>query len=107
MKPSIQQWNSYSQERQAQIKQEGHDIYVGIADHMTKGAHSAEVQALLGQWHQHLRHFYEPSLARLRGLGDMYHDSPDFNATFTAIHPDLPAFLQTAINHYVDNLEAK
>ncbi len=57
------------------------------------------------RWHQHLRYFYEPSLEVLRGLGNAYHDHPDFNATFTAMHPDLPAFLQKAITHYVDVLE--
>ena len=34
-------------------------------------------------------------------------DHPDFNATFTAIHPDLPPFLQKAILHYVDVLETE
>ena len=49
--------------------------------------------------------FYEPSLEVLRGLGNAYNDHPDFNATFTAMHPDLPAFLQKAVTHYVDVLE--
>jgi hypothetical protein len=35
----------------------------------------------------------------------MYDDHPDFNATFTAIHPDLPGFLKKAITYYVDELE--
>ena len=64
-----------------------------------------EVQAVLVRWHQHLRYFYEPTLEILRGLGNTYNDHPGFNATFTAIHPDLPPFLQQAINHYVDVLE--
>jgi hypothetical protein len=37
----------------------------------------------------------------------MYNEHPDFNATFTEIHPDLPAFLQKAILVYVDVLETK
>jgi hypothetical protein len=61
------------------------------------GPTSPEVQAILVHWHQHMRYFYEPSLEVLKGLGDMYHDHPDFNATFTAMHPDLPAFLKEAI----------
>jgi hypothetical protein len=54
-----------------------------------------------------MHYFYEPSIEVLGGLGDMYHDHPDFNATFTAIHPDLPAFLKEAIAHYVDVLETR
>jgi hypothetical protein len=63
------------------------------------------VQELLVRWHQHLHYFYVPSLDILRGLGNMYNEHPDFKASFTAIDPDLPPFLQKAINHYVDQLE--
>jgi hypothetical protein len=55
---------------------------------MSHGPESPEVQAILVRWHQHLRYFYEPSLEVLRGLGNAYKEHPDFNATFTAIHPD-------------------
>ena len=74
---------------------------------MHLGADSPDVQALLVRWHKHLRYFYEPSLDRLRGLGNEYNDSPDFNATFAKIDSELPAFLQNAINHYVDGLETE
>lgn len=105
VKASYKLWNSYSPEKQAQIKQEGGAIYQDLADNMSKGPTDPAIQAMLGRWHQHMRYFYEPSLEVLRGLGNAYNDHPDFNATFTAIHPDLPAFLQAAINHYVDTLE--
>jgi hypothetical protein len=52
-------------------------------------------------------HFYEPSLEVLRGLGHAYNEDPRFNAFFSAIHPDLPPFLQEAIAHYVDVLETE
>jgi hypothetical protein len=61
----------------------------------------------LAKWHQHLRYFYEPTFDMLRGLGDMYNDHPEFNATFTAIDPGLPAFLKQAMNIYVDKLETE
>jgi hypothetical protein len=102
---SVKLWNSYSEERQEEIKQESGAIYSELAANMGLGVESVEVQALLGQWHEHMRNFYEPSFERLRGLGGMYYDHPDFNATFTAFHPDLPAFLHKAIAHYVDGLE--
>lgn len=107
VKESIQLWNSYSRQRQAEIMQEGSQIYQDLVTHMSFGPHSPEVQALLLRWHQHLRYFYEPTLEVLRGLGNAYNEHPDFNATFTALHPDLPPFLQQAITHYVDVLETE
>lgn len=104
---SIRLWNSYSEERKRDIMLEGNNIYQEIAANMDKGADSPEVQALLVRWHEHLRNFYEPSIETLGGLGDMYHDHPDFNATFTRIDPDLPGFLKEAIAHYVDVLETR
>lgn len=105
VKQSVQLWNSYSEEQRAEILKEAGDIYTEIIGKMPLGPNSPEVQALLVQWHQNLRHFYEPSLEVLRGLGETYHDHPEFNATFTAMHPDLPAFLKEAIGLYVDELE--
>lgn len=87
--------------------QEGSTIYLEIIANMNKGQGSPEIQALLVRWHQHLRYFYEPSLEVLRGLGEAYNDHPDFNATFTAMHPNLPAFLKKAITIYVDDLETQ
>ncbi len=104
---SIKLWNSYNDERKAEIMQEGSEIYVEIVTNMDKGGDSPEIQALLVRWHEHIRYFYEPSIEVLEGLGKMYHDHPDFNATFTKIHPDLPAFLKNAIAIYVDELETK
>lgn len=104
---TIKLWNSYSKEKQAEVMAEGGRIYQDIANQIGTDPSEGQVQASLAQWHQHLRHFYEPTFDMLRGLGDMYNEHPDFNATFTAIHPGLPAFLQQAINHYVDTLETE
>lgn len=104
---SIRLWNSYSEERKAAIMQEGSEIYQEIVTNMHTGPASPEIRDLLVRWHQHLRYFYEPTIEVLEGLGDMYHDHPDFNATFTKIHPDLPAFLKEAIGIYTDELETK
>ncbi len=102
---SIRLWNSYSDEQKSEIMQEGSEIYQKIVENMHKGAGSPEIHELLVRWHKHLRYFYEPTVEILQGLGDMYHDHPDFNATFTKIHPDLPAFLKEAIGIYTDKLE--
>lgn len=101
---SIKRWHALSDERKAEILQEGTDIYTEIAASMEKGAGSAEIRALLVRWHRHLEYFYEPSIEILESLGRMYHDHPDFNATFTAFHPNLPAFLKEAIAIYTDEL---
>jgi hypothetical protein len=105
VKASYKLWNSYTEEQKEKIKQEGGAVYTDIVANMSHGPESPEVQAILVRWHQHLRYFYEPSLDVLRGLGNGYNEHLDFNATYTAIHPDLPAFLQKAITHYVDVLE--
>jgi hypothetical protein len=107
VKESTQYWNSYSEEKKQAIMQEGSAIYADIAANMSKGPESPEIQAMLARWHQHLRYFYEPSLEVLGGLGNVYYDHPDFNATFTAIDPALPAFLKKAIAIYVDELETQ
>ena len=107
VKDSVKLWNSYGKERQKEIMAEGGANYEALIKVMDKGPESAEVQAILARWHQHLHYFYTPTLPMLRGLGNMYHDHPEFNANFKAMHPDLPAFLQKAINIYVDDLELK
>lgn len=107
VKESIKLWNSYSKDEQQRILADGGRIFEEIAGQMVNGPQSDEVQAGLAKWHQHLRYFYEPTFDILRGLGNTYNENPDFNATFTAIHPDLPAFLQEAMNFYVDKLETE
>ncbi len=104
VKESQRNWGSYSKAKKDQIMQEGKDIYADLLEVMDKGAGSPEVQAIMGRWHQHLRYFYEPTPEILRGLGQMYNQSPDFNANFQKLHPDLPAFLEQAVTIYCDAL---
>ena len=104
---SIQRWNSFSKAQQDTIIAEGNQIYVDLAAAMEarKAAGDREVGEILDRWQQHLRHFYEPSLDRLRGLGQLYNSSPEFMANFQNIHADLPAYLERVIEAYVDELE--
>ena len=104
---TIERWNSYSQTRQDAIIKEGDQIYAALAESMQAGkrAGDRELRELLDRWQNHLRHFYEPSLDTLRGLGQMYNSHPDFIANFQNIHADLPAYLEQVIDHYVDDLE--
>lgn len=104
---SIKRWNSYTSEQQQAVQQQGGEIYVDLAEAIEAGKspQDSDVQDILVRWHDHLRNFYEPTLDILRGLGEGYNTHPDFISFFQQIHADLPAFLQTAINQYVDDLE--
>jgi hypothetical protein len=96
----VTDWNSYTPEQKARIIAKSQAIYHDLVDNMDKGYASPEVQQIIARWHQHLRYFYEPSTERLRGLGQMYTEHPEFMTTFRAIHPDLPEFLNQAIQYY-------
>jgi len=104
---SIKRWNSYSKTQQTAIMEEGDEIYQDLVEAMKAGksGHDAEVQVILQRWQNNIRHFYEPTLDILRGLGELYNTSPEFTATFHKFHPDLPAYLQQVITQYVDDLE--
>ncbi len=103
----VTDWNSYTAEQKADIQEQSKAIYRDLAANMHKGPQSPEVQQIIARWHQHLRYFYEPSVERLRGLAQLYNEHPDFVATFTRIHPDLPPFLRRAIEYYCQGLENK
>ena len=99
--------NSTRHEHKAAVMAEAGASYATLVAAMPSGPASAEAQAMLEQRHQNMRHFFEPSIETLRGLGEAYHDHPGFNATFTAMDPALPAFLKAAIAVYVDTLETR
>ena len=61
VKATSQKWNNYSAYQKKQIMEEGNVIYMDLLAEMDKGVESVEVQQIIGRWHQHLRHFYEPS----------------------------------------------
>lgn len=103
---SRRRWGSYSEERKKEIMAEGGAIYLDVVAAMPTGPASAQTQACIARWHQHLRYFYEPTTQILLGLADMYNDHPDFLANFRRIHPDLAPFMREAIQFYCQQLEA-
>ena len=103
VKQSNQRWNRLSKEEKEAILQEGNQIYGDMVEQLGTKPDSETVQIIVARWHQHIRHFYEPSFATLRGLGQGYASDPAFRATFEAMHPDLPDFLHEAITIYCDN----
>jgi DNA-binding transcriptional MerR regulator len=104
---SSRRWKSYSPAQRQAILEEGSQIYTDLAEALESGipAVDARVQAILVRWHNHLYNFYEPTLEILRGLGELYNTDPAFIANFQALHNDLPEFLHTGIEQYVDALE--
>lgn len=104
--PSYARWNSYSDSKKQRVMDEGRAIYsdlVGVMDH---GPDSPAVQAIIARWHQHLRYFYEPSIERLKGLGEMYVADAGFADMFRKMRPDFPEFLRDAIRSYTATLQA-
>jgi DNA-binding transcriptional MerR regulator len=97
---------SYSKEQLERIKEEGGAVYRDLVAAIPTGPESAQTQACIARWHQHLRYFYEPTTEILLGLGNLYNDHPDFLANFRRIHPDLAPFMREAIQYYCKHLEA-
>jgi len=102
VRQSNQRWSQLSDEQKKAIMQEGNQIYLDMIAQLENPPESEAVQAIVARWHQHTRHFYEPTFEILRGLGQGYATDPAFRATFEAMHPDLPDFLQAAITVYCD-----
>lgn len=102
VKASNQRWKDYSAEKKAAILAEGKAIHEDLLAHMGEGYGSEAVQATVGRWYEHLRHFYEPSLEIFRGLGQGYEEDPAFAAFYQKLHPDMPRFFRQAIDHYCD-----
>lgn len=104
---SVKRYNSYTQAQKEAIGNEGTQVYSDLVDALEAGkpGDHEDVQNILKRWHNHIRYFYEPTLEILRGLGDLYTSHPDFIANFKKLHPDLPDYLQSSINKYVDDLE--
>lgn len=75
---ATRRWNSYTDTQKSEIMAGGGAIYREIVTVMDQGPASTAVQNLIAQWHQHLRHFYEPTPEILLSLGHLYNESPDF-----------------------------
>lgn len=105
VRDSQRRWKNYSAEQKEAIQREGNAVYEDIVAQMALGPGSPAIQQAIARWHQHMRYFYEPSIERLRGLGDLYNDHPDFASNFRELDPNLPEFMREAISIYCDNLE--
>ena len=97
---SMKLWGSYSAAKKAAIFAEGKVIHLDLVANMGRGYNSPEVQKIVERWYQHLRYFYESSIERLRGLGQVYAKDPDFRAFYAKLDPGMPEFFRDAIEFY-------
>jgi hypothetical protein len=104
LRRSSRKWKAYPPERQAQIIAQGQAITQDLLQQISRPPTSAAVQANIARWHQHLRHYFEPSAEALRELGSRYNDDPPFNATYQKLDPRLAPFMRSAIDAYCQHL---
>lgn len=104
---SVKRWNGYTQAQRDAIMEEGGQNYLEMVKAMEAGetVESAEVQAIVKRWHDHIYYFYEPTIDVLSGLAETYRSNPEFGAFFANFHPDLAEYLSSAIRVYVDEME--
>lgn len=107
VRQSSQNWHSYSEKKKEQIMEACNSIFQELAENMQYELDSLRIRELMKRWHQFIQYSFEPSLEVLRGLGDIYSCDSEFRIFFEKIDPELPDFLQRAINSYVDELEMR
>ena len=84
------------------IQKDGIGLLKKIATLMPQGADDKQVQSLITEHYNNLRHFYEPNLEMYRGLGEMYVADQRFASYFENIAPGLAAFMREAITIFCD-----
>ena len=85
------------------LKQEGQDIYCGMAALMDKAPDDPQVQAMVARHHAMIEKFYPVTEEIYRGLGQLYVEHDEFRAFYEKIKPGLADFLKAAMDHYSDH----
>lgn len=106
VRESSRKWKATSPARKAEILAEGQAVYQDLLTLLEAPPANVAVQATIARWHQHLRHFFEPSVDALRGLARGYNEDARFRATFDRMDPALGPFMREAIDVYCDRLES-
>ena len=101
VRASNRKWKAYTPTERESILTEGNAIYADLISVMSRGAASAEAQALVARWHKHMQYFWSPNDEQLAGLADMYNDDPRFRDNFDKLHPKLAEFMRAAVKEYV------
>jgi DNA-binding transcriptional MerR regulator len=102
VKASNRRWKSYTTAEKQRIGDEGNAVYQDILVAMPKGPASPEAQACVERWRKHMEYFWVPNDEQLLGLANLYNDDPRFKANFDKVHPDLAAFMRSAVSVYVE-----
>ncbi len=102
-KQSKERTKNMSKEEMKKIQEEGVELLKKIATLMPQGANDKQVQSLIAEHYNNLRHFYEPNLEMYRGLGEMYVADPRFTSYFENIAPGLAVFMKEAMTIFCDN----
>jgi hypothetical protein len=100
VKQSSRMWKNLTKAEKDALLANGERITLAIRDSMPLGSGSPQIQTLVGEWHAYIGKFYTCSYKILSGLGKAYAKHPEFRAFYTKIHPDLPDFLNAAIQQY-------
>ncbi|MGZ4032058.1 MAG: MerR family transcriptional regulator [Tumebacillaceae bacterium] len=97
----------WSKDQHHQVQETFDRILNTIRDNMAQGFDSAVVQEQVKDLHGWMGNFYECSLERFLGLGDLYKDDERFATMYkTKYHEEMPEFLFQAIEHYCANAGA-
>jgi hypothetical protein len=107
VRQSYTHWNNLNEEGKKALMADGERITLAIVDAMPAGANSAEIQALIAEWHAYVNRFYDCSLEIFSGLGSMYSENPEFAAFYRGVYPLLPEFLSDAIRIYCEKHSAR
>ena len=101
VRASNRKWKSYGAAKQQAVRDEGDAVYRDMVTAMPHGAASAQVQAIVQRWRDHLEYFWTPTLEALSGLARTYTDDPRFKANFDKLDPRLADFMVEAVAAYV------
>lgn len=103
VRASNKKWKAYSAADKQRIADEGNAVYQAWLDAMPHGAASAQAQATVEGWRQHMDYFWSPNDEQLLGLANLYNDDPAFKANYDRIDPNLASFIREAVTIYVAN----
>jgi DNA-binding transcriptional MerR regulator len=101
VKTSNRKWKAYPPEEKKRILADGKAIFVDLTAAISKGAESAEVQAIIARWHQNMQNFWSPNDEQLVGLAELYDADGRFRANFDRLDPKLAEFMRESVKVYV------
>lgn len=99
---SIKRWAKLTPAEKQAFLEKLNYLHQDIAAKMDKGAGSPEIQALIQKYREQLSFFYDITLERYEALGHMYNANPEFKANYESVRPGMAAFMEKAIEHYVE-----